>query len=238
MANFNRADVKTNNALLINDNTSEDITPQDVRDALDNNSDSNVNRLTDPYLKFLGTTGGTSTAYTLTSATDYPADAYNTSIYFILEFDQANGASPTININSLGAKDIYLSLTAQVTTAGDLTANSRYLAVYNSSIDAVLLVLLLVATTTSSSEVTRSAAATLTISSVGKYVFTGSSSTWTLPAGADSIKGSEYVLINNGSGNVTVDGNGSDAISQTDPFIIYPGARYTAIWDGVEWCMV
>jgi hypothetical protein len=238
MANFNRADVKTNNALLIDDNTSENITPADVRDALDNNSDSNVNRLTDPYLKFLGTTAGTNTAYTLTNAEDYPGDAYNTNMYFILEFDQTNGANPTLNINALGAKDIYISLTSQVTDASTLQTNSRYLAVYNSSIDGILLVLLLVASTTSSSDVTRTGAGSLTISSVGKYVATGSISTWTLPAGSSAIIGSEYVLINNGSGNVTVDGNGSDAISQSDPFIMYPGTRYTAIWDGVEWCMV
>jgi hypothetical protein len=141
MANFNRTDLKANNALLINDNSSEDITPEDVRDALNNNSDSNVNRLTDPYFKYIGTTAGTSTAYTLTNSTDYPGDAYNNTIYFALEFNANNGVNPTLNINSLGAKDIYLNTTTQVTAADTLEAGSRYIAVYNSSLDAILLVL-------------------------------------------------------------------------------------------------
>lgn len=238
MANSNRADYQTQVDNLIPDNTNEEITPADVRQILKDQSDSGVSRIDDPYLKFIGTTAGTSTVYTLSAPNDYPSSAYSTSIYFILEWDQANGASPTLNINSLGAKDIYISLTSQITEADSIQANSRYIAIYNSSIDGILLVSLLVASTTSSSDVIRSSAGSLTISSVGKYVFTGSISTWTLPAGNDSIKGAEYVLINNGSGNITLNGDGSDAISQTDPFILYPGTRYTAIWDGVEWCMV
>ena len=49
------------------------------------------------------TTAGTSTAYTIT----YGITAYQTGRVYLVDFDQACGDSPTIDFDTLGAKDIY-----------------------------------------------------------------------------------------------------------------------------------
>lgn len=50
------------------------------------------------------TTGGTSTAYTLTPA--IPITSYVTDQSFLVQFNQASGANPTLNISSVGPKDL------------------------------------------------------------------------------------------------------------------------------------
>jgi hypothetical protein len=59
--------------------------------------------------------------------------------------------------------------------------------------------------------VVENSASTLTLSSASTYVFTGTTSTWTLPSLATN-KGKRYVLNNAGSGTITLNTAGSDNI--------------------------
>ena len=79
------------------------------------------------------TTAGTSTAYTL-SYTVAPA-ALVDGMSHLVEFDQANGAGATLNVNSLGAKPLhYYSAGAWRTLPASLvSANQVVRVVYNSS---------------------------------------------------------------------------------------------------------
>lgn len=89
-----------------------------------------------------------------------------------------------------------------------------------------------------STNVIRDSGTTLSISSVAKYVFTGSSAaTWTLPVGSSSITGREFWFVNTGTANVTIQGAGADTILNSDPFIMYPGQILTGFWDGTEWIL-
>ena len=78
----------------------------------------------------------------------------------------------------------------------------------------------------------RSTAATLTLTTAKPYVFAGTSSVWTLPAGAGVIW-KKFTLINDGSGEVAIKDNGGTTI-----FTLYPGARNTAFYDGVNWVFI
>ena len=89
-------------------------------------------------------TGGTTTAYTCSLANSLsggsaPAlGAYANGGVFTVKLDATCGANPTINIDSLGAKKIYLKYsggTATQPSAGDLVANRIYTFAYNSSLD-------------------------------------------------------------------------------------------------------
>lgn len=75
--------------------------------------------------------------------------------------------------------------------------------------------------------------AALTITTAFIYVFFGTVTVWTLPAGVSDIEFNLFTFVNNGTGNITV--SGPDPISNSDPFIIRPGGRYTAFWDGFIW---
>ncbi len=80
------------------------------------------------------TTGGTSTAYTL-SYTVAPG-ALVDGMSHLVQFHTASGANPTLNANSLGGKPIYYytgSAWAQVTAAGTIPANMIARVSYNQS---------------------------------------------------------------------------------------------------------
>lgn len=80
------------------------------------------------------TTAGTSTAYTL-SYTVAPSALVDGMSHLVL-FNAACGASPTLNVNSLGAKPIYYytgAAWAQVTAAGTIPANMIARVSYNQS---------------------------------------------------------------------------------------------------------
>ena len=73
-------------------------------------------------------TSGTSTAYTLTSNQTFTSLSDGIQIAFRL--DEANGASPTLNVDSLGAKPLRLASGADLAGA-ELTAGSIYTATYD-----------------------------------------------------------------------------------------------------------
>lgn len=79
---------------------------------------------------------------------------------------------------------------------------------------------------------TSSADATLSITSFGKYIHTGTGSTWTLLAGTSAIDGLPFVWTNKGSGNILL--NNSAASLQTT---IFPNATKQGYWDntGSRW---
>ncbi|HYC63901.1 MAG TPA: hypothetical protein VEC14_04145, partial [Reyranellaceae bacterium] len=79
------------------------------------------------------TTGGTNTAYTLSYAVA-PA-SYADGETFLVQFNQTCGASPTLNINSLGAKALhkFSSSAWGAVASGDIAADDILLLTYNSS---------------------------------------------------------------------------------------------------------
>lgn len=82
------------------------------------------------------TTAGTSTAYTATLAP--PWASYADGACFSAKMDETSGATPTMNVNGLGAKAIYerggTTPAAAITTAA-LIANQTYRFCYNSSLN-------------------------------------------------------------------------------------------------------
>jgi hypothetical protein len=239
MANFNRSNLKTQTGNLIPDNTSESITPALDREDRGNHADSLVSRLDDPYFKILGTTGGTSTVLTLSSANDYPG-AYDANIGFIFKMNTNSGASPTLNINGIGALPIYTDLQTQITDADDLVSGRYYAAIYSAAADGGSTAGIVIILRFGSSEVStgaRTDSASYTLADPGTYIFDGSSAaSWTLPAGSDDIKWSKYFIANVGTADITLDGNGSDPIANSDTYTIYSGTGLkTLVWDGETW---
>jgi hypothetical protein len=240
MANFNRSDLKTQTGNLIPDNTNESITPALDRQDRENHADSLVSRLDDPYFKILGTTGGSSTVLTLSSLKDYPSDAYNANIGFIFKMNTNSGASPTISINGLTALPIYTDLQSQITDADDLVDGRYYAAIYSASADggstAGIVIILRFGSTEVATGV-RTNSVSYTIGDPGTYVFDGTSAaSWTLPATSSSIQWSKFYIANVGTADITLDGNGTDPIANSDTFTIYSGTGLkTLVWDGETW---
>src|SRR5690242_7989512 len=81
------------------------------------------------------TTGGTSTAYTLTSTTQAETAYYNGQLYSFV-VNATCGASPSLNIDGLGAAAIrkFVGGTFTALNAGDVQANQLVIARYNSSV--------------------------------------------------------------------------------------------------------
>jgi len=240
MANFDRANLKIQTGNNIPDNTNESITPAIDRGDRENYADSLVSRIDDPYFKILGTTGDTATALSLTSANDYPGGAYSANIGFIFKMHTDSGASPTMDINGIGALNIYDDLQNQITDAGDLVSGRYYAAIYSADADGAATAGIVIILRFGSQEVStgaRTASTSYTITSPGTYVFDGTSAaSWTLPAGSTSIQWSKFYIANVGTANISLDGDGTDPIAGTDPFIIYPGTGLkTIVWDGETW---
>lgn len=86
--------------------------------------------------------------------------------------------------------------------------------------------------------ISRSAAGTLSLSYGADYVFTGTTTTWTLPAVSATLTGSTYMITikNQGSGNITVNSNagGNDiyTTSAVNTFTVSPGGACFLINDG------
>jgi hypothetical protein len=89
----------------------------------------------DNVIQDAGVTAGSSTVYTATLA---PAiAAYADKACYRVQFDEACGANPTINFNSVGAKKIYknVSGTATQLVASDVTANFIAILRYDAALD-------------------------------------------------------------------------------------------------------
>jgi hypothetical protein len=227
----------------IETNANEEVSAADVVIQLDNIADSTVNRLDDPYGKFGGTTGGSSTAYTLTINDDYSGTAYNSGQFILMKVHVDSGTNPTLNINSIGALPIYDDQQNRISSARQLKANEYYLCIFDtdadgSGTDGIVIITGLGGADTPITGVSIVSASSVTIAGEGTYVFDGdSTSTWTLPAGSSSTENRKYYFANKGTANVSIEGAGSDTIDGSDPFIMYPGTRYVAIWDSETWLL-
>lgn len=241
MSNFGRTTLQAGFDApgAIETNANELVSAVDVVTQLDNISDSSVSRLDDPYFTNLGSTGGTSTALTLTNADDYP-QSYNTTMPFIFTMHVTSGASPTMNINGIGAVNIYDDLQNQITVAGDLVAGRRYAAQYDADADGsgtsgIVIILRFGSNAVETGQ--RTDTTPLTITSPGTYIYDGAgAATWTLPAGSATIQWSKFYFAAVGMGDLTIDADGSETIQGTDPFVVYAGTGLkTAVWDGETW---
>jgi hypothetical protein len=84
------------------------------------------------------TTGGTTTAYTLTTNQVFSALSVLDGQSLKVRFDQTNGASPTLNVDSLGAKAIQVDATNAV-GEGVILADSIWDVTYDDNIPAFIL---------------------------------------------------------------------------------------------------
>lgn len=75
-----------------------------------------------------GTTGGTSTAYTFATTN---LVTLNSNLLLWVYFHTGSGTSPTLNINSLGAKGLYKSSTGAAVASGNLVAGQAYPVMYD-----------------------------------------------------------------------------------------------------------
>lgn len=76
----------------------------------------------------------------------------------------------------------------------------------------------------------QSSATSLTLGTATIYVFAGSSAAiWTFPD-TTGLTGKFYVLANSGTANVSLDGNGTDPILNSDPWVLRPGQAVLAFW--------
>jgi hypothetical protein len=87
---------------------------------------------------YLGTTGGTSTAYTVTDG-DFTFDTDNVNI-LLVRFNADCGDNPTININGGGAKTLKPNLAATL-EAGQIKANGMYMLVWYPTTPATMYIL-------------------------------------------------------------------------------------------------
>jgi hypothetical protein len=97
-------------------------------DPVDNYSNSSLNAFDPIPAVFLGTTSGTSTAYTLTSNIGLSTVGYSSNDVFLVAFNQACGASPTLAIDGLTALSLVKNTGSGTTTAlvAEDLQSSRY----------------------------------------------------------------------------------------------------------------
>ena len=84
------------------------------------------------------TTGGTTTAYTLTSSQVFASLTAMSGAKLVVRFNATNGTAPTLNVDGLGAKNIQTASGTAVIN-GALLANSVHQLTYDNSIPAWLL---------------------------------------------------------------------------------------------------
>jgi hypothetical protein len=82
-------------------------------------------------------TGGSSTAYTLTTNQGFTTLAALSGQELTIRFDSTNGAAPTLNVDSLGAKALKVDATNAV-PAGMIVADSIWRVTYDNSIPAFI----------------------------------------------------------------------------------------------------
>ena len=78
---------------------------------------------------FSATTAGTTSVYTLTNSPALSALTTGQVIYAV--FNATNAATPTLNVDALGAKSIYSALTGAAVAAGDLPTSAAVKLYYN-----------------------------------------------------------------------------------------------------------
>jgi hypothetical protein len=124
MAEINKTDFDTKYvqnsgvAALFKDNTTEDISASDIRTFAEDIKDSLLNKKDEIYKSFSATASGTNT-YTATLSPAITAYVAGQRVYIL--FTNGNTDVATINLNSLGAKDIVKN-GGTILTSGDISA--------------------------------------------------------------------------------------------------------------------
>lgn len=106
-------------------------------DPIDNFSNNNLNTFNPIPAVYIGTTTGTTTAYALTSLIDISQVGYSSNDVFIVTFDQACGAAPTLSIDGLSALPLVKYTGVGTTTPlipGDLQNGKYFITVSGSNI--------------------------------------------------------------------------------------------------------
>lgn len=85
------------------------------------------------------TTGGTSTAYTLTTNQSFSALSVLDKMALRVRFHTLNGATPTLNVDSLGAKAININAATAI-AANSLRANAVHDLIYDNSLGLFIIV--------------------------------------------------------------------------------------------------
>jgi hypothetical protein len=127
MAQLNGTDFLTKWATFFADNTTGDISAEDMRDFRLDIKDSFLNLLDNAYSVFTITASGTDSY----SGTLSPAiTSYGATHVYAVKFTNANTGASTINLNSLGAKSIVKNGSSAL-VAGDIAAGQIILLAYD-----------------------------------------------------------------------------------------------------------
>lgn len=82
---------------------------------------------------------------------------------------------------------------------------------------------------------TKSTDYTVTTADRGRFISASSAIQITLPAAASAGSGFPLLVVNNGTDNVTVDGNGSETINGSANLLLYPGDGAVISCNGSAW---
>lgn len=151
---------------------------------------------------FVGTTGGTSTAYTYTPA-PFPV-AYAQGMVGVLKMHASCGASPTLSLAGIGPKALMYYTqggTATALVANDLLINENYLVAYDGTLDKFVVLGSLVQSSFASFFDTRRTALNLPASDLNMItglILTAAAGTTTLTIGAGTAMdstGAQFITI-------------------------------------------
>ncbi len=215
----------------IPDNTTELVAPEDERTVFENMANDVMWKDEDSYLRTGTTTMPSADIYTLTLTDAYPS-AYSATVPLLIKISNTNTGAATLNINGLGGKN-WRDADGNALAAGALAANSYHFVIYDSANDRFIT--LMSSSGSTSSGVTRSSAGTLTLSSPGKYIHTGSGATWTLTTGTAALVGREFDLFNDGTGAIIMAYSGGNSAVSTFGGNIDAGTGAIIFWDGTKW---
>lgn len=192
-------------------------------------SDRNKGGTLDKLLVNTALTTGTSSNYAATISA-YPTDSYSDFVPFFVRIHTNSATSaPTLNVNALGGKTV---VTWDNLALNTLYADSYLCCVYDTSLDKIKV---LFSSRGFNDNVTTSSAGTFSLSRPGKYVHSGTGSTWTLTAGSTALIGKEFDLFNDGSDAIVMAYSGSDTAVSTFGGNIDPGSWAVIYWSGTKW---
>lgn len=127
MAQYNKVNLKALYDSIFANNTTGDISEEDLRNYVRDMLDSVISNVDN--LQTLTTATNTDT-YAISGG----ISSYTNTYAVIVKFTNASTGASTLNVNSLGAKKIYIDPTTQAGN-GDIAANGIYILVYDSALD-------------------------------------------------------------------------------------------------------
>jgi hypothetical protein len=226
---------------VLKDNSTREVSAEDLRQVLWDLANGAAFRKTDPYVRYVipSSVGGTADSITITLTNDYPA-AYTNAIPIRFQAQLASTGDVSINVNSIGSVGLYKENQSRV-SAGDLVALSFYECVFNSDADGAgtdgFTLYEGIGGTASNPTITEITGTTATIASTGSYVFTGASDCAVTLTTTGFSAGQSFKLFNTSTANCTVTAS-TGTIKMTNPFVVYAGTSYEFVYTGIsshEW---